>query len=82
LKSAKNSILGERYEEASQRYPRLKNNADLRKELREDVSFIPPLPSQKQPWKAVGKSADAGRLMISFTKAIRKVLTISMPAKS
>jgi tetratricopeptide (TPR) repeat protein len=68
LKNVKNSILGERYEEASTALSKLKTDVISRKELREDVEFYTALCAAKLAIGGSGKIADAGRLMIAFIK--------------
>ena len=68
LKNAKNNILGGRYEEALNVLSHLKTDLISRKELLEDIEFYTALSSAHLAIGGAGKIADAGRLMIAFTK--------------
>lgn len=68
IRNAKNSILSEHYEEALNILSRLKIDAVTRKELREDMEFYTALSTAQLAIGGSGKIADAGRLMIAFTK--------------
>jgi tetratricopeptide (TPR) repeat protein len=68
LKNAKNNILGGHYEEALNALSHLKTDLISRKELREDVEYYTALSSAHLAIGGEGKIADAGRLMIAFTK--------------
>jgi TolA-binding protein len=68
LRNAKNSILSEHYEEALNILSRLKIDAANRKELREDIEFYTALSTAQLAIGGSGKIADAGRLMIAFSK--------------
>jgi tetratricopeptide (TPR) repeat protein len=68
LKNAKSNILSGHYEEALNPLSQLKTDVITRKELREDVDFYTALSSAQLAIGGTGKIADAGRLMIAFTK--------------
>jgi tetratricopeptide (TPR) repeat protein len=68
LKNAKNNILGGHYEEALNVLSHLKTDLISRKELHEDIDFYTALSSAHLAIGGEGKIADAGRLMIAFTK--------------
>lgn len=68
LKVAKNNILSGHYEEALSALARVKTDAISRKEFREDVDFYTALSTAQLAIGGSGKIADAGRLMIAFTK--------------
>ncbi len=68
LKNAKNNILGGHYEEALNLLSHIKTDLISRKELREDIDFYTALSSAHLAIGGESKIADAGRLMIAFTK--------------
>lgn len=68
LMTAKNNILSERYEEALSSMARLKPDAVTQKEIREDLDFYTAFCNAQLAIGGNGKIADAGRLMIAFTK--------------
>ena len=68
LKNAKDSVLGERYEEALNALARIKTNLITNKAILEDIDFFTALCTARLALGGNGKIADAGRLMIGFIK--------------
>lgn len=68
LKTAKNYILSEHYKEALNALARLKIDSISRKELHEDIEFYTALATAQLAIGGSGKIADAGRMMVAFTK--------------